>query len=126
MQHLHTDYERGLSRCLSRCWGYVSRSKLENDTADRSQIVTVKLGAQSNEQRHLFGVEGFAVGEIIAPDPDTPTVAATDSFDRVRTGERRNVTPNRHFGNVELMRQIVVCIVSSQAQHFQQALAAFG
>ena len=91
----------------------MSGSKLENDTADRSQIIAVKLGTQSNEQCNLFGVEGLAVGQIFVPNPDAPTVAATDSFDGVRTGERRNVTPDRHFGNIELMRQIVVCIVPS-------------
>lgn len=58
----HVTDERGLSHCLSKCRGDASGSKLENDTADRSQIIAVKLGTQSNEQRHLFGVEGLAVG----------------------------------------------------------------
>ena len=104
-----------LSRCLSRCWGIVSGSKLEDDTADRSQIITSKLGAQSDEQFHLLFVEGLAVGQIISPDPDTSTIAATNSFDGVRTGERHNVPPDCHLGNIELMRQIVVCIVPSEA-----------
>ncbi len=66
------------------------------------------------------------LGQIVVLNLDTTSVTATNSFDGVRTGECRNITPDRHFGYIELMRQIVVCIVPSQAQHFQQALAAFG
>jgi hypothetical protein len=116
MQHLHTEYERELVPLFVKVLGlYASGSKLEDDTADRSQIVTVKLGAQSDEQLHLLFVEGLAVGQIISPDPDASTIAATNSFDGVRTGKRHNVPPNCHLGNIELMRQIVVCIVPSEA-----------
>lgn len=115
MQHLHTDYKRELVPLFFKVLGIMSGSKLKDDTADRSQIVTVKLGAQSNEQRHLLFVEGLAVRQIVSPDLDASTVAATNSFNGVRTGERRNVPPDCHLGNIELMCQIVVCIVPSEA-----------
>ncbi len=105
---------------------FASGRKLEYDTADRSQIIAVKLGAQSDKQLDLIRVEGLTVGIVVIPNLDASTIAAMDSFDWVRTSERRNVTPDCHFGNIELVRQIVVCIVPSQAQHFQQSLAAFG
>ncbi len=116
MQHLHTDYERELVPLFFKVLGgYASGSKLEDDAADRSQVVTVKLGAQSDEQLDLLFVEGLAVGQIISPDLDASAIAATNGFNGVRTGECRNVPPNGHLGNIELLRQIVVCIMPSQA-----------
>ena len=115
-----------LSRCLSRCKGICwSGSKLEDDTADRSQIITAKLGAQFDEQPHLLFVEGFAIRQKIGLDTDTPTVAATDGFNRIRTHEQHNVVPDGFSGNAEFGRQITVCILPSQAQYFQNPLAAF-
>ena len=105
-----------LSRYFSRCGGiYALRSELEDDTADCSQVIADKLCAQPSEQRNLFGVEGLAVGEIIIPDPDASTITATDSFNGEFTHERRNVVTNRPFTDIELVRQIVVCIVPSKA-----------
>ena len=115
MQHLHTDYERELVPLFVKVLGeYASGSKLEDDAADCSQIIAVKLGAQPNEQPYLLGVEGLAVGQIIGLNSDTSTIPATDSLNRVRTSERRNVPPDCHLGNIELMRQIVVCIMPSE------------
>nr|WP_325240770.1 hypothetical protein [uncultured Oscillibacter sp.] len=99
MQHLHTEYERELVPLFVKVLGIASWSKLEDDAADRSKAVTVKLGAQSDEQLHLLFVEGLAVGQIISPDPDASTVATANSFDGVRTGERHNVPPGTHKKN---------------------------
>ena len=114
MQHLHTDYERGLSRCLSRCRGiYASGSKLEDDTADRSQIVTVKLGAQSGEQCNLFCVESFSIGIICILNLNSATIPPTNSFNRVSAHEYPNIPANCSIRNIEFVRQIVASIVPS-------------
>lgn len=125
--HLHIDYERELVPLFFKVRGiYALRSKLENDTADCGQIVTDKLCAQPSEQRNLFGVEGLAVGVIIIPDPDTAAIASTDSFNGVFAHERRNIIADRPLTNAELVRQIVVCIMPSEAQHVQQSQTSLG
>ena len=104
-----------LSRYFSRCGDfYVLGSKLEDDTADRSQVITVKLSAQSDEQLNLLFVEGLSIGQIIIPDPDSSTISATNGFNGARASERHNVPPNCHLGNIELTRQAVICIMPSK------------
>ena len=89
--HLHTGYERELVPLFFKVRGiYALRSELENDTADCSQVITGKLCAQPSEQRNLLGIEGFTVGKIIIPNPDTSTIAAADSFNGVCAHECRN------------------------------------
>ena len=55
----------------------------------------------------------------------TPVTATMDCFNRVRAHECRNVTANRHFRDIEIAGQIVIGVVPSMAQHFQQFLASF-
>ena len=52
---MHTEYEREFVPLFVKVLGdCASGSKLEDDTADRSQIVTIKLFAQFNEQIDLL------------------------------------------------------------------------
>ena len=102
MQHLHTEYERELVPLFVKVLGdYASGSKLENDTADRSQIVTDKLGAQLDEQLDLLFVEGLAVRPVIGLQTDASAIAATNSFNGVGTHEQHNVVPDGFSGNSE-------------------------
>lgn len=106
-----------------------SRSKLDEDAVDRIAVVPHKLASQSPEKRSLLLVErligrGFMMVVIPLHHFDTSMTATVDSFNRIGTHEYRNIAANRHFGDVELVGQIVICIVPSQAQHFQQFLAA--
>lgn len=116
-----------LSHCFSRCGVfYVLGSKLEDNAADCSQVITNKLCTQPSEQRNLLDVEGLAVGKIIIPDPNASTIAATDSFNGVCAHECRNVITNRPLADIEFVRQVVVCIVPSKAENVQQPQASFG
>ena len=90
-------------------------SKLEDDTADCSQIIAIKLGAQSDEQVDLLWVERLAVRIIIVRNLNATAIAATNSFDRVGTHERCNVITNGPLADIELTGQIVVCIMPFQA-----------
>ncbi len=95
----------------------------------RITVVTRKLLPQPPEKRSLLLVKSFSskgpVMEIVALcHSDTSMTASVDCFNRVGTHEYRNIASNRHFGDIELMSQIVVCIMPSQAQHFQQFLAS--
>lgn len=107
----------------------MSGSKLDEDAVDRIAVIARKLFPQFPEKRSLLWVESFlskgSVVEIVTLYySDTTMTASVDSFNRVGTHEYRNITADGHFGDIELMGQIVVCIVPSQAQHFQQFLAS--
>ena len=109
---------------------WFSRSKLDEDAVDRIAVVTHKLIPQSPEKIRLLLVKDFMSGgrmiEIVTLCySDTSMTATVNSFNRIGTHEYRNIPPNCRFGDTELMRQIVVCIMPSTAQHFQQFLASF-
>ena len=100
------------------------------NAVDCVEIVARELVFQSFKQRSLLLVEGFVgrgfIVEVVSVHHSNASVAATvNGFNRIRAHELRNIAPNCHFRDVELLRQIAVCIVSSQAQHFQQTLTAF-
>ena len=106
-----------------------SRSKLDEDAIERVAVVAHKLVPQFPEKGCLllakcFMNRGPMIEIVTLCHPDTSMTATVDSFNRIGTHEYRNIAPNRHFGDVELISQIVVCIMPSQAQHFQQSLAS--
>ena len=53
------------------------------------------------------------------------SAVASGSLYGVRTHEYRNIPANSPPGNLELKGQVVVCIMPSTAQHFQQLLPPF-
>ncbi len=78
--------------------GYASGSELSEDAVERVAVLTYKLIPQSPEKRNLFGGKEFAIEGVSLCHFDTP-IAATDSFNRVRTHEYQNILPNRFFRN---------------------------
>ncbi len=102
----------------------LSRSKSVKDAVDRFQIVAREVYPQSYEQSDLLFVEGSVVEIVSIRNFYTPAVAS-GCFNRVRTHEYRYIPANRPPGNIELKRQIVVCISPSTAQYLQQLLPPF-
>ena len=99
------------------------------DATDCIVVVTYKLIAQFPEKIRLLLVKDFMSGgrmiEIVTLCySDTSMTATVNSFNRIGTHEYSNIAPNCRFGDIELVSQIVVCIMPSQAQHFQQFLAS--
>ena len=104
----------------------LSGSKLKEDAVECVQVIALKLSAKFPEQGNLLRSKGFAVEMVSIRHFDTSMVTASNRLNRVRAHEFRNITANRHFGNIEFACQIVVCIMPSPAQYFQQFLASVG
>lgn len=56
---------------------------------------------------------------------DAP-IPPTDSFYGVGASEGHHVPPDGHLGDVELTRQILICILSPQAKYLQKTLPTLG
>jgi len=128
--HLHTEYERELVPLFVKVLdGYMLRSKLDDDTVDRFQVITRKLTPQFPEKGKLLGLKAASVRVlvvVIVPihSSDTAAVAATNSLNGVRTHENSNVIPDRPLANIKFVCQICAGVIPSQAQHFQQLFAS--
>ena len=97
---------------------------MDEDAVDRVSVVARKLIFQPPKKGCLLWVEGFVgrgfmIEVVSVHHSDAAMTTTVDSFNRIGAHEFRNIASNCHFGDTELMSQIVVCIVPSQAQHFQ-------
>ena len=102
----------------------LSRSKLDEDAVERIKVIPNKMFPLPDQQRNLSWRERPAMEVISIRNFHTPAVAS-GCFNRVRTHEYRYVTADRPPGNIELKRQIVVCIAPPTAQYLQQFLPPF-
>lgn len=123
--HLHTDYERGLSHCLSRCRrAERSESELEQDAVKNDTVFSVQLIPQPLEECCLLRSKCLAVEIVSLRNLDPATVASPHRLNGIRAGKNLQVTTDRRISDMELMRQVVAGIVPPYAQHLQQSLPA--
>ena len=127
MQHLHTEYERGLVPLFVKVLGdaQLSGSKLDEDAVKYNEIVPTELISQLNQQGELLRAERCTAGIKPIRNLDT-SVPAPHGLDGVRTHEQFDVAVNCPCGHVQFAGQIFTGIMPVGKQFSQQILAAFG
>lgn len=124
MQHLHTEYERGLVPLFVKVLGFASGSKLNEDAVKYNEIVPAELISQLDQKGELPGAKSRTARIKPIRDFDA-AIAPPYRLDRVRTHEQFDVAVNCPRGHVQFAGQVFTGIVPVRKQLGQQMLTAF-